>query len=155
MPSNKPDASPLWVAVAIAVFFPYGLYLLWNHPTLGKKTVWWAGAIAYIGFGLLIPSPKDSGHRGSKLAALKAVTSHLDGFPGRFAPDSERTAFNDELQMLIDRFTGIAFDAKKNPSAAKAIVELFESRIEGSFNGHLYNILMEHIQGIYTESLDR
>ncbi len=85
----------------------------------------------------------------------KVVTSHLEEFPDRFAPDSKRTAFNDELKMRIDRFTGIAFDAKKNPSAAKAIVELFESKIEGKFSGHLYDILMEHVQGIYAESLDR
>jgi len=92
---------------------------------------------------------------GSKLTALKAIASHLKGFPDRFAPDSERTAFNDELRMLIDSFIGIAFDAKEHPSTAKAIVELFESKIEGQFNGHLYNILMEHVQGIYAESLDR
>jgi len=98
---------------------------------------------------------EDTNNPGSKLAALKVVASHLKGFPDRFAPDSKRTAFNDELKMRIDRFTGIAFDAKKNPSAAKAIVELFESKIEGKFSGHLYDILMEHVQGIYAESLDR
>jgi len=92
---------------------------------------------------------------GGKLAALKAVANHLKQFPDRFAADSERTAFNEELQRLINEFTGTAFSARDNPSIAKAIVELFETKIEGRFSGHLYNILMEHVQGIYAESLDR
>ncbi len=51
-PSTAP--SPLRVAVAIAAFFPYGFYLLWKHPTLGKKPRWWIGGVAYVVFALFV-----------------------------------------------------------------------------------------------------
>jgi hypothetical protein len=46
--------SPRRVAAAIAIFFPYGFYLLWKHPTLGKKPLWWVGGIAYVFFAMFI-----------------------------------------------------------------------------------------------------
>ena len=42
------------VAIAIAVFFPYGFYLLWNHPTLSKRMSWWCGGIAYVLFAMYL-----------------------------------------------------------------------------------------------------
>jgi len=42
------------VAVAIWVFFPYGLYLLWNHPELSKNKWWWRCGIAYAVVALVV-----------------------------------------------------------------------------------------------------
>lgn len=61
--SLKATPSPRAVAIAIAVFFPYGFYLLWNHPTLGKKPAWWLGGIAYVVFALFMLGDNDSGGR--------------------------------------------------------------------------------------------
>jgi hypothetical protein len=59
--SQSQPASPLKVAIATIVFWPYGLYLLWNHPTLGKRTNWWLGGIAYVVLFTAIISRFDSG----------------------------------------------------------------------------------------------
>src|SRR5260370_3037143 len=32
---------PVYVGLALAFFFPLGLYLLWRHPTLSRKKAWW------------------------------------------------------------------------------------------------------------------
>jgi hypothetical protein len=41
-------AVPSWkVAAALVCLFPYGIYLLWNHPTLGRSKWWWRFAMAF------------------------------------------------------------------------------------------------------------
>lgn len=44
--SIKP-LDPIWVGVAIAVFFPLGFYLLWKHPVLRSNRAWWGAGIAW------------------------------------------------------------------------------------------------------------
>jgi hypothetical protein len=44
---GDPVTAPWKVALAIMLLFPYGLYLLWNHPTLGKRKWWWRCALAW------------------------------------------------------------------------------------------------------------
>jgi hypothetical protein len=46
--SKQPEAAdqggglnPLWVGLAIFLFFPLGLYLLWMHPVLSRNKAWW------------------------------------------------------------------------------------------------------------------
>jgi hypothetical protein len=38
-----PDGTikPKWIGLAIFLCFPIGLYLLWQHPTLGRDRRWW------------------------------------------------------------------------------------------------------------------
>jgi len=45
--SSKKPLAPIWVGLAIWLFFPLGLYLLWRHPTLGKNGKWWAAGITW------------------------------------------------------------------------------------------------------------
>lgn len=44
--SKKPIA-PMLVGLAMFLFFPLGLYLLWKHPILGRNAKWWASGIAW------------------------------------------------------------------------------------------------------------
>lgn len=44
--AEKPLA-PVLVGLAIFLFFPLGLYLLWKHPSLGRNAKWWASGIAW------------------------------------------------------------------------------------------------------------
>lgn len=46
-PDQDANREPWKVALAIALFFPLGLYWLWKHPTLSKRKTWWRGAVAY------------------------------------------------------------------------------------------------------------
>jgi hypothetical protein len=40
--SSQEGLAPVWVGLAILVFFPLGLFLLWRHPTLRHNKTWWA-----------------------------------------------------------------------------------------------------------------
>lgn len=42
--------APILLGLAIWLFFPLGLFLLWRHPTLGKNGKWWAAGIAWACF---------------------------------------------------------------------------------------------------------
>jgi hypothetical protein len=90
-----------------------------------------------------------------KLAAFKAVVAKLKKFPDRFAPDSERRQFNQEVDQLVEEFEEYPFDAKSNPAVARAIVELFESKVERNYSGYQYNLIEETVRNIYLQSLDR
>ena len=52
--ASSTETEPWKVALAIGVCFPYGLYLLWNHPTLNKSKWWWRGAVAYSIYALIV-----------------------------------------------------------------------------------------------------
>lgn len=54
-PTKQPLA-PIWVGLAIWLFFPLGLFLLWRHPTLGKNGKWWVAGIAWAGFIMFMGS---------------------------------------------------------------------------------------------------
>jgi hypothetical protein len=122
-----------------------------NQQTLdklfgGDHEMTWQGRISQQG----LPSdPK------GKMKAFKAVVSQLKYFPDRFAPDSERTAFNKDLDTLIDAFVEYPFDARSSPAVARAIVELFEAKVERQYSGHQYNRVEECVRNIYSQSLDR
>lgn len=45
--SRNKGLAPVLVGLAIWLFFPLGLFLLWRHPTLGKNGKWWAAGIAW------------------------------------------------------------------------------------------------------------
>lgn len=47
LPSPNKPLAPIWVGLAIFVFFPLGLFLLWRHPTLGRNGKWWAAGLAW------------------------------------------------------------------------------------------------------------
>lgn len=106
----------------------------------------WQGRISQHG----LPSDPNG-----KMTAFKAVLSKLKQFPDRFAPDSTRTAFNKELDELVEAFVDYPFDAKSSPALARSIVELFESKVERKYSGHQYNLIEECVQNIYSQSLDR
>ena len=90
-----------------------------------------------------------------KLTAFKAVVAQFKQFPDRFTPDSQRTAYNEELGKLVREFTEYPFDAKANPSIGRSIVELFEGKIEGNYTGYHFNCVDECVRNIYVESLNR
>ena len=90
-----------------------------------------------------------------KLNAFKAVVAHFKQFPDRFTPDSQRTAYNEELGKLVREFTEYPFDAKANSSIARSIVELFEAKIENNYTGYQYNLVDECVRNIYSDSLNR
>lgn len=90
-----------------------------------------------------------------KLTAFKAVVAQFKQFPDRFTPDSQRTAYNEELGKLVREFTEYPFDAKANPSIGRSIVELFEAKIEGNYTGYHFNCVDECVRNIYVESLNR
>ena len=54
--SSQEGLAPIWVGLAIWLFFPLGLFLLWRHPTLGKNGKWWAAGIAWACFIMLMGS---------------------------------------------------------------------------------------------------
>ena len=90
-----------------------------------------------------------------KLTAFKAVVAQFKQFPDRFTPDSQRTAYNEELGKLVQGFTQYPFDARANPSVARSIVELFEAKIQGNYSGYQYNLVDECVRNIYSDSLNR
>lgn len=54
--SSKEGLAPVLVGLAIWLFFPLGLFLLWRHPTLGRNGKWWAAGIAWACFLVLMGS---------------------------------------------------------------------------------------------------
>lgn len=54
--SSKEGLAPILVGLAIGLFLPLGLFLLWRHPTLGKNGKWWAAGIAWACFLVLMGS---------------------------------------------------------------------------------------------------
>lgn len=49
--ASKKPLAPMLVGLAMFLFFPLGLYLLWSHPTLGKNAKWWGAGIVW---GLMV-----------------------------------------------------------------------------------------------------
>ena len=90
-----------------------------------------------------------------RLNVFKAVVAKFKEFPDRFAPESQREAYNQEMGRLVREFTEYPFDAKANPSIARSIVELFEAKIEGRYSGYQYNLIEECVRNIYSDSLNR
>lgn len=45
--SSQEGLAPIWVGLAILVFFPVGMFLLWRHPTLRHNKKWWAVGTAW------------------------------------------------------------------------------------------------------------
>lgn len=115
--------APLVVGLAIFLFFPVGLYLLWRHHVLGRnRTWWWAGGT----WGLLVTlvvlmrggdgsaspraqalmqgapagSPVLGGEAGGKGAAL-------DGPPGEITPQAVLAA--------VETFNVSGIDYSKGP----------------------------------------
>ena len=91
----------------------------------------------------------------SKLAALHRIVDKLGDFPGSLAGRTERQKFTDELGAMIERFDEIPLDVAQSPDKAKAIVELFVEKIEGTFSHHTYNLLAEHIAQIVQDLRNR
>lgn len=79
-PSDVPPKplAPIWVGVAILVFFPLGLYLLWRHPTLGKSTGWWAGGILWSVLWLYTNThrPESGGVSGGDVATTSTTAGN-------------------------------------------------------------------------------
>lgn len=67
--SSKEGLAPILVGLAIWLFFPLGLFLLWRHPTLGKNGKWWAAGIAWACFLMFV------GSRAEKEDPSSTVTS--------------------------------------------------------------------------------
>lgn len=77
--SAKESGTAAWkVAAAVMCVFPYGVYLLWNHPTLGRSKWWWRFALAWpVIVGILgamgsPPQQKSGGARASRVESLKS-----------------------------------------------------------------------------------
>ena len=77
--SKKPIA-PMLVGLAMFLFFPLGLYLLWQHPTLGKNAKWWASGIAWACVVMLFSgrAEKEGETRPDKAAATVTQTEKPD-----------------------------------------------------------------------------
>jgi hypothetical protein len=70
----------LWVGLAIFIFPPFGLYVLWRHPVLCGNKKWWGGACAWTvwWFATLggTPSPEGSGAGNSTEAVSQSAESN-------------------------------------------------------------------------------
>lgn len=64
--STQGGLAPIWVGLAIWLFFPLGLFLLWRHPNLGKNGKWWAAGIAWACFIMLMASRAEKGEPGAE-----------------------------------------------------------------------------------------
>jgi hypothetical protein len=71
-PTTQP-LSPLLVGVAMFLFFPLGLYLLWRHPTLGKNGKWWAAGIAWGVAVMFMASREENSPKTTAEAEITAV----------------------------------------------------------------------------------
>jgi hypothetical protein len=118
--SNPLNREPWKVALAIAVFFPLGLYWLWQHPTLGKNKVWWRCAIAYVLFGALLSYLHDDGKSASGPDGLREGMLQEDVLAAMGKPDWELTSKvpghnNAVMQQRWSRGTGpMGFDPEKS-----------------------------------------
>lgn len=98
-PETKASWSPLWVGLAIFIFPPFGIYLLWTHPLLGKNNKWWIGACCWgvlwlISLGRNPPpdgdevsesslSQADSQPRGNEISASQSSETQRESQPNR------------------------------------------------------------------------
>ena len=136
------ETEPWKVALAIGLCFPYGLYLLWNHPTLNKSKWWWRGAVAYSIYALIVmasagtnkqkssrapESPKDS-------VTTSASNEYYDkgvseGRPlGESYPRQPVATIRiilKQIQKIRDH--EVANLQQMGPSSAKAVIRALES----------------------------
>ncbi len=106
--------SPVIVGLAMFLFFPVGLYLLWRHPMLGKNRTWWGMGIAWACMVMLMGSMEDPqeqkpsvSHQQEEAASQPRSWSEkggTNGGSGKTFPDKEmenlyRKAFSLRLGM--------------------------------------------------------
>lgn len=75
---------------------------------------------------------------GKKMIAFKAIVEKFAKFPDRLAPLDERLKYTKELREVFNTYQAIPFDPKQNRDEAKAIIQLFETRISGKYSGQVY-----------------
>ncbi len=100
--SQSQPASPLKVAIATVVFWPYGLYLLWNHPTLGKRTSWWLGGLAYVVLFTAVISRFDPGPLKADARAYARMELELDQLGQKGEKLEAAGKKKEALKLLID-----------------------------------------------------
>lgn len=66
--TNAEGVEPWKLALAIGLIYPYGLYLLWNHPTLSSNKWWWRCAIAWPVVFSLMRAPFNTKKERSQVA---------------------------------------------------------------------------------------
>lgn len=115
--SSKEPLAPIWVGLAIWLFFPLGLFLLWKHPTLGKNGKWWAAGIAWACF-LVFMSRNDE----PSVDGTPAVTTGTSG--QSTASDSSRETHDPDEDSSDDAEDS----ARSAETAAREVPSKTESR---------------------------
>lgn len=117
-PHHSPaPSSPFKVALAIAIFFPYGFYLLWKHPTLGNKPGWWIGGIAYVVFAMAMAGMSEPTPTPSKKNNTSASGSKNDG-PSSVGRQSVKMLSRVKKKMSKDKVRSVC---GRNPSTQMAL----------------------------------
>lgn len=108
---SRLSKSPLVVGLAIFLFFPMGLYLLWKHPVLVRnKKWWWAGGM----WGLIV-SLAVLGRNGNVTASPQAPTLRDGGVAGGRSHDARADG-------IVESGPG----EQITPEAVLAVVEPFD-----------------------------
>lgn len=75
---------PLYVGLAIFLFFPVGLFLLWKHPRLSRNRAWWWGGGIWSFIYLMAMLNGDKNNQPS--AASPTVSRSAQASPAEVAP---------------------------------------------------------------------
>lgn len=97
--SGKQPLAPIWVGVAICLFFPVGLFLLWKHPTLSRNGKWWAAGLTWAVLGTLVGSQLKSETKSPPMPeAEQSGGTRTPSTPVEHPTDTERSGelFSDE-----------------------------------------------------------
>lgn len=82
-PFGNAPLAPMWVGVAITFLPPLGIFLLWKHPTLRSRGVWWKAAYAWTALWTIaqvgnVVSPKKAAAPAVAPGGSDAVTTKAE-----------------------------------------------------------------------------
>ncbi len=136
--------SPLVIALAIFLFFPLGLFLLWKHPVLGRSKAWWGiGGVWGVLVSLALFADGNASKRsGSGNRPGTTVTATDQRLVGENAPEENaRPARRTEQEAVrdADSFTHLAALARLEYQSYGPLAPL------ASFNGSAVEPLEKQI----------
>ena len=138
----KVSNSPLVIALAIFLFFPLGLFLLWRHPVLAPSKKWWLtgcawgliAGLAFIGFvqermGVDAKGPRSTPDSPSATASpeeLRLEADYLPHIPGAVREYDNQVSIPGGMLMRLRR---------REIDGADGRIEVSNSLIGGTLDG--------------------
>ncbi len=90
-----------------------------------------------------------------KVSTFKKLVNKYGDMPDKLATYDESQKYRVELRKLQDEFSKIPFNGSYQTNEAKKIIDLWQEKMEGKYDGQLYNLLDEEVRNIIEQYKNR